>query len=360
MKTKLTFAVCGLALMVTGCHRSLGPRGVARDRPEYGVALAESWKEQTLLNIVKIRYADPPMFLDVGNIVSSYSLSQTVSVGGAISTGGGSATSGSVPLGASGTFSNSPTVTYVPLTGSKFVKNLMVPLPPDAIFLAIQSGQPADAIMFETLASINGLRNQEATFSGITPADPGFHRARVLLRKIQQSGAVRLYLVEEPNKRQTSMLTFRTRGVSPETLEDISGLRRVLGLNPDATEFKLVFGAAASDDTEVAVLPRSILMLMQTMAAQVEVPPEDVTQTRAMPGFARGHDVPGVDRLIRIHSAKAKPADAFVSVYYRNTWFWIDDGDLQSKQVFSLITTLFAMVDTNPRENLPVVTIPAR
>jgi hypothetical protein len=43
----------------------------------------------------------------------------------------------------------------------------------------------------------------------------------------------------------------------------------------------------------------------------------------------------------------------------RNTWFWIDDTDLDSKEVFSLMMLPFTMVDTGPKENQPVVTIPA-
>ena len=53
-------------------------------------------------------------------------------------------------------------------------------------------------------------------------------------------------------------------------------------------------------------------------------------------------------RLIRIHSGKSMSA-AFVSVKYRNNWFWIDEGDLESKQVFSIIMMLFTMVDTGPK-----------
>lgn len=46
-------------------------------------------------------------------------------------------------------------------------------------------------------------------------------------------------------------------------------------------------------------------------------------------------------RLIRIHSGKSVSPDAFVAVKYRDSWFWIDDNDLDSKQVFSLIMMLF-------------------
>jgi hypothetical protein len=52
---------CLLAFFATGClHPTIGPRSLPRDRASYSVSLADSWKQKTLLNIVKIRYVDPP------------------------------------------------------------------------------------------------------------------------------------------------------------------------------------------------------------------------------------------------------------------------------------------------------------
>jgi hypothetical protein len=307
------------------------------------------------LNIVKVRYLDPPVFVDVGNIVTSYTLAQTASAGGTIIPQGGS----QATLGGSIALSNSPTITYTPLTGDAYIKGLITPLPAELIFTAIQNGLPADSVMFSSFVSINGLRNQSASLQGITPADPAFHRVRALMREIQVSGAVRLYVKENQNKEQTRIVTLRTENIPPEILADIAELRRMLHLNPNATEFVLTSAPLPSSDTEMAVQTRSIIELMKNMALQVEVPPEDVSQHRAAPGFETGHEVPGVVPIMRIRSSKQKPTEAFIAVHYRNTWFRIDDDDLTSKAVFAQLMELFTMIDTGPKQNLPVVTIPA-
>ncbi len=105
---------------------------------------------------------------------------------------------------------------------------------------------------------------------------------------------------------------------------------------------------------------RSIVELLQNAAAQVEVPSEDIAQHRAVPGFESGRDFPGVVPMIRVHSAKTKPGDAFVAVNYRHTWFFINDDDLFSKRAFAQLMELFTMAESGPKANQPVVTIPAR
>ena len=339
-----------------GClHPRIGPRSLPLDRTAYSSTLSDSWKQETLLNIVKVRYLDPPVFVDVGNIVTSYTLAQTASAGGTIIPQGGS----QATLGGSIALSNSPTITYTPLTGDAYIKGLITPLPAELLFTAIQNGLPADSVMFSSFVSINGLRNQSASLQGIMPADPAFHRVRALMREIQVSGAVRLYVKENQNKEQTRIITLRTENIPPEILADIAELRRMLHLNPNATEFVLTSAPLPSSDTEIAVQTRSIIELMKNMALQVEVPPEDVSQHRAAPGFETGHEVPGVVPIIRIRSSKQKPTEAFIAVHYRNTWFRIDDDDLTSKAVFAQLMELFTMIDTGPKQNLPVVTIPA-
>jgi hypothetical protein len=48
-------------------------------------------------------------------------------------------------------------------------------------------------------------------------------------------------------------------------------------------------------------------------------------------------------RVVTISSQKEKPEGAFLSVPYRDWWFYIPDSDLNSKTTFSLLSMLISM-----------------
>jgi len=344
--------------LLSGC-KSIGPSTVARDRYDYSSSISESWKRQTLLNIVKLRYFDPPIFVDVGQIVAGYSLETSLNAGGQISSAG-AVQGNSAFFGAQGKFIDRPTITYTPLTGNKFIKALMTPLPPESVFFMIQSGWPADGVLLAAAATINGLKNQETSVSGVTPPDPDFMRVLELLRSIQRSGAVSLRVQQDAAKKQTSLLTFRSKDVSEATLAEIGELRQLLKLDMESAEFELVFGGTAAHNREVAVITRSLLHVMSTMAGQVEVPPADIAQGRATPGVEPDGGAAAAGGLLRIHSSKSRPDAAAVAVPYRDVWFWIDDRDLRSKRAFAFMLMLFTLADTGEKESLPLITIPAQ
>jgi hypothetical protein len=77
MRLALRLSACGVLAMLGACQ-SVGPPTVPRDRVDYSDAISDSWKNQMLLKIVKLRYADVPVFVDVGQIVAGYTLESSL------------------------------------------------------------------------------------------------------------------------------------------------------------------------------------------------------------------------------------------------------------------------------------------
>jgi hypothetical protein len=341
---------------ISGCQ-GIGPRTVEADRIDYSTSITESWKQQTLLNIVKLRYADPPLFVDVGQIVAGYSLETAVTVGAADQNsplGGGN----SFSVGGSGRFTDRPTITYVPLTGNAFVTGLITPIPPVSLFSAIQAGWAADSIVRLGVSVINGISNEQFIGGSYSPADPAFSRVIELLRELQESGALAIRVERAATCGAATVFALRKENIPP-AIEALSReLRGLLGLDPERSDVALVYGRIGANSGELAVQSRSLLNILQLMSSQAVVPPEHVLQGRAAPTPANADPVslPG----FKILSSPNRPETPYVTQRYRDTWFYVDDGDFASKRVFALIMLLFTLADTSPERAAPVLTIPAQ
>jgi len=361
--TPRRFVVVGLALgvLVSGCT-SVGPPVLARDRFDYSSAVAESWKRQTLLNIVKLRYLDSPVFLDVAQIVSGYQLQTTVSAGGTASIDPSSVpTIGSFAnFGAQGSFTDRPTITYVPLTGDQYIRGIVTPLRPEQVFSAILAGWPTEAILFTTVNTVNGLANQR--FGGMTPrtADPRFLRVVRLMGRLQVSNALGFRFTDGKTPSTRTIMFFRRAELSDRERQDIDELRQLLNLHPDATEFELVFGPTPASDREIAVQTRSMVQILMEVGGQVSVPATHIAEGRATPGLTDAGTDDEVLHYMRIHSSPDRAAQAFISVPYRDHWFWIDDRDLTTKRNFALLMLLFSLADTGEKKGVPLLTIPTQ
>ena len=47
-------------------------------------------------------------------------------------------------------------------------------------------------------------------------------------------------------------------------------------------------------------------------------------------------------------------------MYYRNHWFWVDDGDWKTKRALTAVEFFFTLADTGATDELPLITIPAQ
>jgi hypothetical protein len=342
-----------------GCHH-FGPRSVVEDRIPYNEAIAASWKQQTLLNIVKIRYMDTPFFIDVPQITGGYTLQGAVNAAGSISPPVNPAASFAQQLGATlgfqGSYQDRPTISYTPQTGSQFIRNLTVPLNPGSVLFLLQSGYPADVVFPLTVESINGVKNRSVSGGQLRREDPEFSQMVKAMRKAQISGHVGIRVEQEKDKRDSVAFFFQDKNIDPGLARELAEVRKALQLDPDRRDFRVSFGATAANPNEIAILSRSVVRILSELATYVEVPAEHLASGKAPP---IGEQESDSQPPFRVLSGCEKPCDPFVAICYEGRWFWIEKSDFRSKRTMAYLLVLLALADTGPKESLPVITIQA-
>jgi len=352
------------AAALCGCS-SIGPGTVPRDRADYAAAIGDSWKQQTLLNIVRLRYGDYPMFMEIGQVIAGYQFQTTGGAGFGIANYTSAAT-GVVPPAVGGTaavgatFIDRPTIIYAPLTGTDFVRKLMEPMPPSAVLFLLQAGYNATVVMPLTVESINGIANESRRPGMSRPADPRFLRLTQLLYELQQANALQIRINRKKDGENT-LIGFPPAGGSPANVaSQIAEVRSILHLSRPAGDYSVRYGGYSGKSDEIALVTRSMLQVMLELGILTQVPEADVSSGRAMPGATMAHASEGTTPpLINILSGPSAPSDSYVAVPYKGRWFWIAETDIRSKLIFGSVMLLFSISDVGVRSAPPVVTVPA-
>ena len=343
----------------TGCQH-YGPRSIVADRLPYNEAIAVSWKEQTLLNIVKLRYMDTPFFVDVPQITSGYTLQRGATGNGLISPPFFPTATFGQQLGAGlnlqASYQDRPTISYVPQTGSQFIRNLTSPINPGTVLFLIQSGYPADVVLDLTVDSINGLKNRSVGGGELRPANPEFSQVARTIRKAQIAGQMGIRVERDKDQKESVVFFFHDKDADPQLIEEGAALRKALRIDPKRSDFRVTFGATAANPNELAILSRSVLRILQELSADVEVPVDHLAKGIAHP---LGHQPDIASSVFHVQSGCKKPCDPFVAVCYEGRWFWIEKSDFKSKRTLLSVMLVLAFADTGAKENLPVITIQA-
>jgi hypothetical protein len=259
----------------------------------------------------------------------------------------------------SGTYLDRPTLSYTPLTGDRFTRSLLRPIPPSAIFTLIASGYPADFILQVTIRAMNGVYNRSNDGGVVRPADSEFYAMLDALRRIQLSGAFSLRL-EKRGPDEAALIVIA--GPQPAAIQqDVALVRRVLNLAREGGEIALTYGAVQRNAGELAVLSRSMIEILRELAAHVEVPADHIASGRTYTNVQLGPGShPRARAIVRIHAGPAPPEGHFAAVSYHGTWYWIDDSDYDSKHAFTSLLLFFALAETGVQAQAPLLTLPVQ
>jgi hypothetical protein len=241
--------------------------------------------------------------------------------------------------------------------GDKFARSLMAPIPPPAILSFLQGNYPVDLILRLMVHEVNGIRNRFGGAARAHRADPEFYALLKKMQGVQSAGAIGMRFTKK-DKDESAVMVLRGRR-DPATESLSAEVRAMLGLDPKANEYQVVYGGVPRNDKEISILTRSFLEIIVDLAADIEVPAVHVAEKRVSPTHVEKTPTgETVLPLVRIHSSSETPGDAFLSIRYRNVHFWIDDKDLGSKAVFSFLLFISNLVETGDKGTAPIVTIP--
>ena len=340
------------AFFLGGCAQ-FGPKALTTGRPLYNIAVQETESQQLLLNIVRQRYRDPVLFLDVTSISSGFSRQASAGLLGSTN----SSTIGGT-LG--GSISESPFITYAPNMGEAFVRQMMTPLDINTLALIVQAGWSIERTLLIVGDSVNQLRN--------TPSDTNpktgylmFHQAVSSLRDLQRAGKLSLG-AESTKDDEDPRLSLLVASDSIES-EPYRKVCESLRVACDGRPLKLRQAIGASVDDETMVLAtRSLFSAMYFLSQGVDVPDADATAgiaSRSSVVAGGPFDKAGTgETLFRVRTSAEEPELAAVKVFYRGSWFYVADNDADSKVTFALVSMMVMLQSGNAAKITPLITIP--
>jgi hypothetical protein len=401
--------VTALGLLLCGC--ALGPAALRASRIPYNEVIQRTTQEQLLLNLVRLRYREAPMFLEVSSVSAQFVFDQSADIRGILNE--------NVPyqpinpdvlqLGGRIGYQEKPTLTFAPLQGEAFVNRLMSPLSLETILLLSRSGWRIDRVLRITAQGMNGLDNASKA-SGPTPSQAPRHKRFVrvcqLLRDLQRENLLELGYEARTTRlsdpvpagalSSADLIAAAREGYSFRAAEEgdgfvLMGTRQVpvwrmspraaesaaaakalelLGLDPQRDQFELRVAAVQQPLSEAApggrstidISTRSLLGSLFYLSQAVEVP-ESHRRRGYVTTTLDEEDQPFdwwqvMGDLLKVHCRATPPGDAAVAVRYRGWWFYIEDDDLSSKSTFVLVGQLFALQAGGAKSVAPVLTLP--
>jgi hypothetical protein len=344
-----SFAFLGCAVV--------GPRSITMGRADYNAAINKTEDEQLLMAIVKGRYGETTSLLSVNSVAANVRFNTQAEVN--IGFGPESSYSGNlVPFSGGGAYEENPTITYAPVHGEKYIRQLLSPIGLDVLLLIMRAAETHETSYFSVLVKqINDLRNPG--FINVSSAEPDqrFERFVELNRELHQAGV--LYWVAD--QRKEVAFDIYISGYAPvysgKVREYLTLLNLPMPANPsEEIVLPAYFAIKERKCDGIAISTRSTGELIEILRAAVEIPDE-----HHLKGLTIEYPPLGLEgKKVRIFSSETKPARAVVAVKYREYWFYIDDTDMQTKLFYKLVRTLwsFSIAGSVDRSAAPLLTIP--
>ena len=326
--------------VLSGCA-FLGSRAIKTGRNDYNQAITYTEGQQILLNILRNRYGEITTTLSVSGIAANAKVRTSAGINLGFGTENNYA-GNLVPFSGNIFYEENPTITYTPVQGMEAIQQLTSPIPLDIVVPLANSMMYESPIMSMVIRRLNRVDNPAYLQTAEAEPDPQYAQVIDMMSGLKRAGKLfwgKLLMVGEGE--EETQIAFIIRDYEPDYSTTVYELLRLLNVPKPKGKSKdiIVKTVLAFEQTEpmsVAVLTRSVIDIMELLAAAVDVPEEDQISGAAIQFPKAG--LPGKD--IEIRRSEDKPKKASISVKYRGYWFYVDDTDQVTKQAIRLLQFL--------------------
>jgi hypothetical protein len=325
-------------------------------RADYIEAINRTEDEQLLLSIVKGRYGETFSFLAVSGVAANVRFNANAGVQSGFGSDGDYA-GNLVPFSGGLAYEENPTITYAPVHGENFLRELLSPIPLDLMVLFVRAGTFSDKQLILFAKRINDMRNPD--FLDELPAGPDlrFQRFCELNMELNKAGVLLWVSDQRPEVPFDILIT----GYSPTYSEEVREYLTLIGLPVPTDESKdivypVYFGTKGQELDGVAIITRSTYDLIEILRAAIEIPQEHINS-----GLVVNYPTPALaGKDIHVHASKHKPRRATVAVKHRGYWFYIDETDMLTKIFYRMVRVLWSnsIASSADRGVAPVLTLP--
>jgi len=343
-------------LACAGCAL-VGPASISNGRGVYNEVINNTEDEQVLRVIVLERYEQTFGMLTVTSVTASIKV--TANASAQFGVGSKQSYEGNlVPLGAGFAYEESPTISYVPLSGEVFLSRMLTPITLTQAVLLLGAADDDGTWMRQLLRRINGAEN---------PIDrappPNLQRFFALAAKLRKAGLLVVGTIASSDPSEPEY-HVRISGYREAHLEEVREILDVLGLKDvkaDGSDIVLpiVITSANERANSINLQLRSALDVIRAAGRTIQVPAEQLKSGIAPPLESTNG---GEDQFMIIRTSKTAPENAIVAVPFRGWWYYIDATDTRSKRAFKILRLMVGLrLQEKGSDRLgPVLTIPAR
>lgn len=346
------FSLCGVglaAVLLGGCQTTkVGPNALRSFHGAYNQAITSTTEEQLLQNIVRLRYRDNPVFIEVGEISQSNKLGGNGSFGLDKAVMAAQKYTGTAKSSAGLSSENSSVIKFQQLKGKEFVQKMLTPIQTAIVWSMVESGWRPERVFNLCVERINDLYNAQ-TAGGPTPhfapEYKDYYRWTELFTRLYRGHVINFGDKPETNFSDLHMVVKE----DPVFAKEISEFKALAGLDKNLSWFKIKDNFVDISSSKLTVRSRTLLSMFFFLSQGVDVPQVDkdnglVTTTKNLDGSVFDWS-PISNRLLNVHYSETKvcPQDAYVACQYRGKWFYVKDDDSESKATFLLMSQIFTL-----------------